>query len=806
MKARICIFLWGLLGWGVPVAAQQPDTLVGRVIDATSGEGLPFALVKTLQGQAGAVTDVNGYFMLRLQVPGDSVEASYMGFISRRFALPDSAGSWVLPLSPKLVETDAITVEAGENPALAIVRQMIANRPRHNPRKLEAYHYASYTKLTLGGNPRMSKQMDSLMRVMRLMMWESTSRRYYVRPDKDYELITGSRISGLQGMAIPFSPTEVQDIGFYDDWVRILEQDFLSPIAFSGPKRYRYYLRDTLFQGTDTLYIIHFSPEGGFGQGLVGEMRVHSADYALQSISAEAILPDDVGLWIRFKIKQVHEKRPEGIWFPRQLYTEVHLHPSKLQAKPQEFFVLEARTYLDSIGFEPQPIPHNAIVLDVSEQAGKQPDTFWSEARQDSLLGRERQTYTVLDSLGRKYKWAGLVRQFNKIQFGYLAVGIFDLDLARLYRLNRVESNRLGMGLHTNERLSSAFSVGGWGGWGTGDARWKYGLDVHLHPFHNKNLRLHYEYDEDLVVTGAQYVGLKNKRMLYDRPAQYQSSRMLFMEIMDYSTQHQVSLFFSSLGNLNHRFSLLQDRVRPAYTYFYKDRNVFSFTEAIAELRWAPSEKFRREGRTLYSLGSKWPVCIARLTLGVEGLLGGEYAYQKAEISVSQQRRLSGWLSLNYQVNAGVLQGALPYSRLYIFHANGEPNFIAEGYAFNTMFFNDFTASRYAVGYLHFQLVNQRFPGKKYNPDIRLVCNGGWGSLQGQQAPDAHAGDIPLRAPELGYWETGVALINLMPRPAVKLVSTLQFLGFGLYLRMGAYAQPEFVRNLAPKMEYRIKF
>lgn len=786
----------------------QPDTLRGVVLDGSTGEGLPFAIVKALHGQTGTVADVQGHFVLLLAVPQDSVEVSYLGYRKVQVPIPQGARDslWRIWLAPADFLTEGVEITAGENPALRIVRDMIAARNRHNPRLYKAYHYSSYTKMTLAGNPAMSHRMDSLMQRMRLMLWENTSQRSYLRPGKSYERITGSRISGLQGIAIPFSPTELQDIGFYDDWVRILEQDFLSPIAFTGPKRYVYYLRDTLLQGTDTIWVIHFRPSGSFGQGLVGDMRVHAQDLALQSITAEAILPDDVGFWMRFRIRQIHSKRPEGLWFPSQLYTEVHLNPSKLQAKPNDFFVLEARTFLDSIGFQPRPLPEVAIVLDVDENAGKQNETFWQYYRPDTLLAREQQTYEVLDSLGRKYKWPGLVRQYNKLQYGYWAYGLLDFDLSRVYRLNRVETNRLGLGVLTNERLSRAFSVGGWAGWGTGDGLWKYGGDLQLFPFRNKNLRLHYEFDEDLVVTGADYVGLKHKRMLYDRPSQYRSSRMLFMEVMDYTTRHQASLYFTSLRSLNHSIRARHEWVRPAYGYSYADASAFKFSELQTELRWAPREQFRREGRSLYSLGSRWPVCILRLTLGLEGVLESGYSYQKLEASVSQQRRLSGWLEVHYQANAGILQGALPYPRLYVFHANGEPNFIAEGNAFNTMFFNDFAATRYAVGYLHFQIVNQRFPGKKYNPDLRLVFNGGIGDLRGQQAPDAHGGNLRLRAPEQGYAEAGFALINLMPRPAVKLVSTLQFLGFGLYLRMGPYAQPTLVNNLAPKMEYRIKF
>lgn len=72
----------------------QPSTqsylLRGKITDATTNSGLPFANIRIVPTGAGGNSEVDGSFALQLSAyPKDSVEISYLGYESQRFSLDE---------------------------------------------------------------------------------------------------------------------------------------------------------------------------------------------------------------------------------------------------------------------------------------------------------------------------------------------------------------------------------------------------------------------------------------------------------------------------------------------------------------------------------------------------------------------------------------------------------------------------------------------------------------------------------------------------------------------------------------------
>ncbi|MEM9261860.1 MAG: carboxypeptidase-like regulatory domain-containing protein, partial [Bacteroidota bacterium] len=62
----------------------------GRVVDAASGEGIPFASVQVLASGSAGYANTEGYFELALRATAtDSVEFASLGYTSKRWYLPD---------------------------------------------------------------------------------------------------------------------------------------------------------------------------------------------------------------------------------------------------------------------------------------------------------------------------------------------------------------------------------------------------------------------------------------------------------------------------------------------------------------------------------------------------------------------------------------------------------------------------------------------------------------------------------------------------------------------------------------------
>ncbi len=66
---------------GFNLFAQQ-TRVTGKVSDALTNEGIPFANVAFKGTSIGTVTDINGNFVIETDKPTDSLSASYVGYIS----------------------------------------------------------------------------------------------------------------------------------------------------------------------------------------------------------------------------------------------------------------------------------------------------------------------------------------------------------------------------------------------------------------------------------------------------------------------------------------------------------------------------------------------------------------------------------------------------------------------------------------------------------------------------------------------------------------------------------------------------
>lgn len=99
--------------------AGTTGKISGRVTDATTGEGLPFAVVRLAGTQLGAYTDDQGYYVILNVPPGTyNIEVTYAGyqpgFVKGVIVEVDRTIEVNIGLKPTTVEVEPIVVEAKE--------------------------------------------------------------------------------------------------------------------------------------------------------------------------------------------------------------------------------------------------------------------------------------------------------------------------------------------------------------------------------------------------------------------------------------------------------------------------------------------------------------------------------------------------------------------------------------------------------------------------------------------------------------------------------------------------------------------
>ncbi len=117
IKTKELIFL--LMGGVIFLWAGTTGKITGRVTDAMTGDGLPFAVVKIVGTQMGAFTDDMGYYVILNVPPGTyDIEVSYTGYqpgiVKGVVVEADRTIEVNIALKPTTVEVEPIIVEAEE--------------------------------------------------------------------------------------------------------------------------------------------------------------------------------------------------------------------------------------------------------------------------------------------------------------------------------------------------------------------------------------------------------------------------------------------------------------------------------------------------------------------------------------------------------------------------------------------------------------------------------------------------------------------------------------------------------------------
>jgi hypothetical protein len=116
--SRITLLTLIVILWSVSLAGQQPVIIRGKVIDATTGEFLPYAHVVIKNKQIAAITDGKGIFNLPLnEVKTDEkILISYVGYISAEFVIASyiSRSDSLIRLKPKAIELNEVVISAGK--------------------------------------------------------------------------------------------------------------------------------------------------------------------------------------------------------------------------------------------------------------------------------------------------------------------------------------------------------------------------------------------------------------------------------------------------------------------------------------------------------------------------------------------------------------------------------------------------------------------------------------------------------------------------------------------------------------------
>jgi hypothetical protein len=285
--------------------------------------------------------------------------------------------------------------------------------------------------------------------------------------------------------------------------------------------------------------------------------------------------------------------------------------------------------------------------------------------------------------------------------------------------------------------------------------------------------------------------------------------RSFLINRMDHKAGISTGVSYRIIPYLTATLEFDRSRIAPEYNYVFVNKGLevsddFKFTELSMALRFAYREKFLQTSHSRISLGTNYPVLWFRYARGFDGWLQGGYSYHRYDLKVEHSfyTPLAGETTV--LVRAGVINGSLPYPRLYSgFGSYSTFGFYTAG-SFAAVRMNEFAADRYASIFLTHNFGKLLFRRNNFEPEVLIATHAGFGSLSAtsqenhlQRTDETGNTAFPLNDFPQGYFESGFQLNNLINLQIYNL-------GFSAFYRYGPYALPRFTKNMS--LQLSLKF
>ena len=824
-KIRI-IGLWLLLMWLLPLQAQE--TIQGHVVDEATGEGIGFASVQYKGLNLVTITDSQGRFTIRL-LKGKRLTISVLGYKSRTIDISDDSEKLFVSLRQDAKALKEVTVKKKRtrysrknNPAVELMKRVIANKKQTNLALRDYYQYQKYQKLTLAlndvnpqmlSNPKLSKFPWLLKQVetnqltgkliLPLSVDETVTQKVYRRSPRDEkDIIKGQRSSGINDF---FQTGEIlntvtkdvfTDINIYDDQVRILQHPFTSPIGDGAISFYRFYIEDTLAVDRDSCIHLHFLPNNQQDFGFRGDLYVLK-DSSCQVKRCELILPNqtDVNFVENMKLVQEFTQLPTGEWV---LSVDDMIVEMALFDFMQKGVAIKT-TRLSDYAFDeiPKQLFRGKAKTAVDPDAELQDDAFWREHRKVELTKSEDAMGDFLSGMqstgGFKYVLGALkILVENYIETGKKSK--FDIGPVTSFVSNNfIDGLRTRLGGQTTGNLNRHLFWKGYiaRGWKSKNTYYSSELTWSLNKkkytpseFPKRNISFLSTYD---VMSPSDKFLSTDKDNVFTAWKWATVDKMMFYHRQKLTFEREEAWGFRSL------FSIKTEQNEAAGNMQFvrlssPEAVKFRTTELRAEIEYSPGALYVNSKMRRHKVNREAPIMTLSHVVGVEGLLGGEYTYNYTEASIFKRFWLGSWGRIDLFTRAGVQWNQVPFPLLCMPASN--LSYFSHKHMFNLINSMEFMNDRFVS--IDF---NWDMQGKIFNriPLIRRLhwreyigAKMLWGALSDKNNPylERNAGSSVLMAfpdqtqlmnPDVPYWEISLGIRSIFRFFQVEYVRRMNY-------------------------------
>ncbi len=696
----------------VPGVAQTHQAR-GKVINNFTKEPVPFASIYWKRAGFGGITDSTGSFSLRFsQHPIDTLVVSYVGFVNvmRRVVKTRDTAQLTLYLDA-VKQSHEVEVRSKFNKGLRWWKAIVNNKSRNDPYQHESYSYELYNKIEIDINnikrdyfadkklfKPFSFILDNIDSVsdkapfLPVYLTESLSDYYYsTNPSRAREEIKAAKVRGVKNESIlQFIGGMSQRVNMYRDYINIFGKEFISPLSAVGDKFYNYRGADTQYIGGERYLHLFFTPRSEGENSFSGDCWIHGKNWGIRIINLNISGSANINYVNRLSILQEFNLQTDSSWMFAKDKFIVDFSP--LGKEKTSFIARKSSTYKGVRINEPGILEKLALNAEkeevvVSEEARLKDDSFWNKNRHELLSHNEKKIYWMMDTLKTMPIFKKYMNVLSFIVDGHKKLG--PVEIGPWYKWlsgNQLERIRTRFDLGTTEEFSKYLRLHGYIAYGFKDGRFKGRLDATYHLPGERGLSFYAAYTHDLDNGRTRYndedITTDNIfSQLIRRPNIRQKflgvDEVKFMVTKEWRNKLSVQPFF----------------VRTDYETFHplptRRQLMTNATEALIstefglKFRFAPGEKSITTHRKERKLKTNHPVYELRAVLGLPGIWGSGYRYQRLSAGITHNLRIPRWGKINYMVYSGKVfsQQSLPFMFMEIHPGN-------EIYYYNKQSFN----------------------------------------------------------------------------------------------------------------------
>ena len=729
MKNKIAywLILSSIIVFQVNQSFCQITKVRGTVIDSATNKPIPFANVTFKNSTIGIITNTDGEYFLETRSTYDSIIVSFVGYKQKSHSVQKNKYQEInFSLERTIFELDEVVILPTENPAHPILRNIIANKENHNPRKFDSYTYKLYNKVEIDIN-----NVDEEFRKQRLLrdfqfifdyvdtsaitgksylpifITESFSDYYFNKnPKTEMEIITATKISGVENASLSqFTGKMYQKINIYENYVTVFEPGFISPIADFGLIYYKYYLIDSAFIGNKWCYQISYIPKRKQERTFRGDFWVNDTTFAIVKIQMRMAKDVNINYINDFVADYKFELVNDSLWF---LKNENLFFDFNLTDKTLGFFGKKTTNYMNIELNAPIPeeitkINDNVIVRD---DAIINDEKYWNKYRPVKLTPKEKKIYKMVEDIQDVPIYKTYEKVVGMFAMYHYEVGLFELGpYYKLFSFNEIEGNRIRLGGRTSNNFSTKLMLHAHSAYGEKDNRFKYGGGF-LYLFdNNPRLAISAEYKHDIQQLGQSSKALTEDNFFTSILRRNPNYKLTMVN--DFSTFVEKEWFQGLSNKLTFNYKSIEPTEYVPFQKSTATDTVFSNTVTTSEitfnLRFAKNEKYLRGEFVRVNLGTDKPILNFYFTAGLKNVFDSQYEYYKINLNMAHKVPLGHFGYFKYIIDAGQVFGTVPYPLLKLHEGN--ETYAFDRYAFNMMNYYEFASDRYASLYIehHFQ-------------------------------------------------------------------------------------------------------